>query len=193
TVLGVIGDRVVHVGDTAFEHQVNDQLQLVQALEVGHFRRITGFNEGIETRLDQLNATAAQHSLLTEQVGFSLVLEGGFDDAGAAAAHARGVGQGNVLGVAGSVLIDGDQIRNTAALELIGSYSVARRLGHDHDHVRGRTRHYLVVVDRETVGEGQDGAFLQIRLQLILVQRALEFVRGQNHYQVSSGDCSGHI
>src|SRR5690606_41067808 len=47
----------------------------------------------IETRLDQLNATAAQHSLLTEQVGFSLVLEGGFDDAGAAAAHARGVGQ----------------------------------------------------------------------------------------------------
>src|SRR5690606_10608991 len=127
------------------------------------------------------------------QVGFSLVLEGGFDDAGAAAAHARGVGQGNVLGVAGSVLIDGDQIRNTAALDELGAHSVARRLGRDHDHVQVSTRHYLVVVDRETVGEGHDGAFLQIRLQLILVQLALEFVRGQNHYQVSSGDCSGHI
>src|SRR5690606_4151425 len=70
---------------------------------------------------------------------------------------------------------------------------VARCLGRDHDHVEVSTRHHLVVVDRETVGEGQDGAFLQIRLQLFLVQLALEFVRGQDHYQVSSSNCGGDI
>src|SRR5690606_32149436 len=45
TVLGVVGDRVVHVGDPAFEHQVNDQLELVQAFEVGHFRRVPSFDQ----------------------------------------------------------------------------------------------------------------------------------------------------
>jgi hypothetical protein len=57
----------------------------VQALEVGHFWRVASFDQGFETGFDQLDGTAAQNSLLTEQVGFGLVLEGGFDDAGTAA------------------------------------------------------------------------------------------------------------
>src|SRR5690606_37913398 len=39
-VLGGVGDGVAHVGDAALIHQVDDELQLVQALEVGHFRRV---------------------------------------------------------------------------------------------------------------------------------------------------------
>ena len=121
TILRVVGDGVVHVGDAAFVHQVNNQLELVQTLEVGHFRRITGFGQCFETGLDQLNRTTTQHRLLTEQIGFGLVLEGGFDDAGTAAADAAGVGQSDVLGVAGSVLEDGDQVRNTAAIGELGA------------------------------------------------------------------------
>ena len=94
-VFGVVGDGVVHVGDAALVHQVNDQLQLVQALEVGHFRRIAGFHQGFETGLDQLHGTAAENGLLAEQVGFGLVLEGGFDDAGTTAADTGGVGERN--------------------------------------------------------------------------------------------------
>src|SRR5690606_32508495 len=162
-VLGVVGDRVVHVGDTAFVHEVNDQLQLVQALEVGHFRRVASFNQRFETGLDQLDGTTTENGLLAEQVGFGLVLEGGFDDAGTATANARSVGQSNVLGIAGSVLINGDQVRDAAAFDEFGTYGVARGLRRDHDHVEVGARNNLVVVNGETVGEGQSSALLDVR------------------------------
>src|SRR5713101_4252431 len=41
-VLGVVRDRVVHGADAALVHQVDDQLQLVQALEVRHLGRVAG-------------------------------------------------------------------------------------------------------------------------------------------------------
>jgi hypothetical protein len=92
-----VGDRVVHVGDAAFIDQVDDQLHFVQALEIGHFRRVTGFHQRFETGADQLDQAAAQNNLLAEQVGFALFLEGGLDDAGAAAADAAGVGQRQIV------------------------------------------------------------------------------------------------
>src|SRR5690554_3065601 len=143
TVLGVVGDTVVHVGNTAFEHQVNNQLELVQALEVSHFRRVTGFGQNFETGLDQLDRTTTENRLLAEQVGFGLVLEGGFDDAGTAAANATGVGQGNIFGIAGSVLVNRNQVRNATAAHKFGTHCVARRLGGNHNYVQIGTRHYL--------------------------------------------------
>lgn len=187
-VLGVVGDRVVHVGDTAFVHEVNDQLQFVQAFEVGHFRRVASFNQGFETGFYQLNGTAAQNGLFAEQVGFSLVLEGGFDDAGTTATNACGVGQCYVLGVARCVLVDRDQVRDTATFDELGTHGVARCFRRDHDHVEVGARHNLIVVNREAVGEGQGGAFFDVRLDFILVQRRLELVRGQDHDQVGSSN-----
>src|SRR5690606_37834566 len=89
--LGSVRDRVVHVGDAAFVDQIHDQLHFMQALEVGHFRRITSLNQNFETGADQLNDAAAKNSLLTEQVGFAFFLEGGFDNARTTAANARSV------------------------------------------------------------------------------------------------------
>src|SRR5690606_33006536 len=185
TVLGIVGDRVVHVGDAALVHQVDDQLELVQALEVRHFRRIAGFHQRLEAGLDQLHRATTEHCLLTEQVGFGLVLEGGLNDAGAAAADATGIGQGNVPGLARGILEDGDQVRDAAALDELGAHRVARRLRRNHDHVEVGTRHDLVVVDGKTVGKRQGGAFLQVRLDLVLVQLRLELIRGQHHDDVS--------
>ncbi|MCY1339553.1 hypothetical protein D9M69_254400 [compost metagenome] len=165
----------------------------MQALEVGHFRRVTGFDQGFETGFHQLDATAAENGLLAEQVGFGLVLEGGFDDAGTAAADAAGVGQGDVLGIAGSVLVDGYQVRDAAALDELGAHGVTRSLRRDHDHVEVGTRNDLVVMDGEAVGEGQGGALLQVRLDLVLVQAALELVRGQDHDQVGGSDGFGYF
>src|SRR5690606_40086363 len=82
---------------------------------------LTGFDQGFEAGLDQLDATAAQNGLLTEQVGFGFVLEGGFDDAGTAAAHAGGIGQGDILGIAGSVLVDGEIGRASCRERVWGS------------------------------------------------------------------------
>ena len=96
----VLRDRVVHVGDAALVDQVDDQLHLVQALEIGHLRRVAGLDQRLVAGLDQLDQAAAQHGLLAEQVGLAFFLEGGLDDAGAAAADRRGVGQAEVVRVA---------------------------------------------------------------------------------------------
>src|SRR5712664_2322558 len=79
-VLCVIRDRVVHGADAALVHQVDDQLELMQAFEVRHLGRVACLHQGIEPGLHQLDATAAQHGLLAEQVGLGLLLEAGLDD-----------------------------------------------------------------------------------------------------------------
>ncbi len=43
TVFGIVRNAVIHVGDTAFVHQIYNQLQFVQAFKVSHFRRIACF------------------------------------------------------------------------------------------------------------------------------------------------------
>ena len=86
TVFGVVRDRVVHVRDAAFVDQVDDQLQLMQTLEISHLRRVARLDQRLEAGLDQLDSTAAQHGLLTEEISLGLFAEVGLDDAGTAAA-----------------------------------------------------------------------------------------------------------
>ena len=87
-VFGGVGDRIVHVGDAAFVDEVDDQLHLVQAFEIGHLRRIAGLGQRLEAGPDQLAEAAAQHGLFAEQVRFAFLAESGLDDARAAAADA---------------------------------------------------------------------------------------------------------
>ena len=101
-VLGRVGDRVAHPGDALLVHQVDDQLELVQALEVGQLRVVARVDERLVARADQLGDAAAEHGLLAEQVGLGLVLERRLDHAAARAADALGVGEREVLGVAAS-------------------------------------------------------------------------------------------
>ena len=112
----VLQIAVPHVAQAALVDQVDDQLDLVDALEVGDLRLIAGLDQRLEAGLDQGREAAAEDDLLAEQVGLGLFLEGRFEDAGAGAADAVAPGQGDLLGVAGGVLLDGDQARHAAAL-----------------------------------------------------------------------------
>ena len=74
-VLGGVRDRVAHVGEPALVDQVDDQLDLVQALEIGHLGRVAGLDQGVVAGLDQGAQAAAQHHLLAEQIGLALLAE----------------------------------------------------------------------------------------------------------------------
>ena len=137
-VLGRVGDRVAHPGEALLVHQVDDQLELVQALEVGHLGVVAGLDERLEAGLDELRGAAAEHGLLAEQVGLGLVLEGRLDHAAAGAADALGVGERERAGVAGRVLLDRDQAGDAAAFGELAAHEVAGALGRDHARRRRR-------------------------------------------------------
>ena len=67
----------------AFVHQVDDQLQLVQALEISDFRLVAGVGQRLESGSDQLGGAAAKHGLLAEQIGLGLFAETRLDRSGA--------------------------------------------------------------------------------------------------------------
>ena len=59
-VLRGVGDRVAHVGEPALVEQVDDQLHLVHALEVGDLGLVAGLDQRLEGGLDQVRDAAAE-------------------------------------------------------------------------------------------------------------------------------------
>ena len=69
-VFGRVRHAVAHVGEAALVEQVDDQLQLVHALEVGHLGLVARFDQRLEAGLHQRARAAAEDGLFAEQVGF---------------------------------------------------------------------------------------------------------------------------
>ena len=90
-VLGGVADRVAHVVEAAAVHEVDDELQLVQALEVGDLGLVAGLDQRLEARLDERAHAAAEHRLLAEEIGLGLLGERRLEHARARRADARGV------------------------------------------------------------------------------------------------------
>src|SRR6266699_2293932 len=72
-----VRDRVAHELHATAVHQVHDQLELVQALEIGELGRVAGGHERLEAGRDERRDSPAQHHLLTEQVALGLLAERG--------------------------------------------------------------------------------------------------------------------
>ena len=92
-----IRDRIAHIGKAALIDQIDDQLDLMQALEIGHLGGIARLDQGIETGLDESAKTAAEHHLLAEEICFGLLLEAGLDDAAAPAADRCPIGKADIM------------------------------------------------------------------------------------------------
>ena len=165
-VLGGVRDAVAHPRDALFVHQVHDELHLVEALEVGHLGLVAGLDQGLEPGLDQRGEAAAQHDLLTEQVGLGLLGEGGLDDARACATDGLGVRERQVLGRAGGILLDRDEARHSPALGVGAAHQVPGALGGDHDHVDSLGRTDALEADVESVGERERLALLHVALDV---------------------------
>ena len=67
--------------EAALADQVDDQLQLVEALVVGDLGLVAGLDERLEAGLHELGDAAAEHGLLAEEVGLGLLREGRLDHA----------------------------------------------------------------------------------------------------------------
>ncbi len=157
----------------------------MQALEVGHLRRITGFNQRFIAGPDQLDETAAQHDLFAEQVRLALFLEGRLDHPGASPTDRAGIGKRGIMRVARSILVDRDQARHAAATLVFGAHRMTRTFRCNHHNVDRlawldqREMHIKAVRERDR------GAVLDIGLDAIFPNIGLQFIRRTHHDQVS--------
>src|SRR6266511_5722295 len=180
-VLRRVRDGVAHPGEAAFVHEVHDELQLVEALEVGALRLVAGLDEHLEARLHERGRAAAEDRLLAEEIGLRLLLERRLEDAGAAAADPLRVGEAERLRLTRRVLVDGDEAGDAAAVLVLAADEVARALRRDEEDVHVGGGADLVVVDVEAVGEEERLPLRHVRRDLRVVDPLLGLVRDEDH------------
>jgi hypothetical protein len=183
-VFGGVGDRVIHGGDAALVDEVDDQLHLVHALEIGHFGRVTGLDQGLVAGLHQFHQAAAEHRLLAEQIGLAFLAERCLDDAGPPPADRGSIGEREVMGIAGDVLVHGHQHRDAGAALVFRAHGVAGALGRDHHHVEVDTRLDQVEMDVEAVREHQRRALLHMVGEVLAIDVGLQLVGREHHHHV---------
>ena len=102
SVLSGVRHRIAHVRDAALVDQVDDELDLVDALEVRHLRRVAGLHQSLVAGHHERGQPPAQHGLLAEEIGLGLLLKVRLDDASPPSAPmALRVGERDLQRVAG--------------------------------------------------------------------------------------------
>src|SRR6266511_13508 len=132
-VLGDVGDRVPHVLESTLVDEVDDQLQLVQALVVRDLGLVTRLDERLETSLDQRGDAAAEDSLLAEQVALGLLGERRLEQSDAPASDRSAVRERELERLAARVLVDGDEAGGAGTGLVQRAHAMTRRLLRDHD------------------------------------------------------------
>ena len=170
-------DGETHPGNSTLVHEIHDELELVQALEVGHLGRVAGFHQHFEPSLHQGGGPPAEDALLTEEVGHGLLPEVGLEDARPRAPDALGPGEGGLPGLPGRVIMDRDQGGHSLFLEILAAHGMARALWCDHDDVHVPGSINQVEVNREPMGEKEGLARGQVRGHVLLENRGNDGVR----------------
>ena len=130
-----VGDDLVHALDAAFINEVNDEFCFVDTFKVSHFGGISGFGKNFKTVFHEINGTAAENVLFTEEVFVSFLFHGAFENASTGETFSFGESESNFAGFAGAVLADSDQAGNTEAFdEAFANFSTGA-FGSDHDDV----------------------------------------------------------
>jgi len=104
-VLGCVRHAVAHVVEAALVEEVDDQFQLVHALEKRHLGLVACFDECFVTGFYQGRNAAAQDDLLAEEIGFGFFSKGGADDSAPSATDAFGVGEARFEGFVARVVV----------------------------------------------------------------------------------------
>ena len=164
----------------------------MEHLEVGDLRLVASLGQHIEAHIAQVVDATHEHVLLTEQIGFGLLGEGGLDGACAQSAQSLGVSQAQRPGLAIRILLHSHNDRNATAGGVLTTNDVARALRGDHEHRMILGRLDVAVVDVEAVSESQSSARLQVRLNVLLVHGGLVLVRQQDHHNVGFGNGLGN-
>jgi len=154
----------MHSGNSGFMNEIDNELQLVEALEVGQLRGIAGAHECFESSPNELARPAAEHGLFAKQIRFRFLFESCLDHARTGAANAFRPSQCRFFRETGEVLMNRDQaprvlnlsVSGVAAREIniigLGRVTPPIPLGVEPDRVR--TLRLLITLDRSQLKPG---------------------------------------
>ena len=169
--LGGIAHRVAHPRDAFFIHQIDDQLELVETLEVGDLGLVSRFDERLEPGLHEAGGASAQNGLLTEQIRLGLLGERGLDHTRPGAADGIGVGESESLRSPGGILLYRDESRHAAAFHVGAAHEVAGALRGHHAHVDPLDGRDEIETDVESVGEEEGVSLREVGGHVLFVDR----------------------
>jgi len=125
-----------------------------------------------------------ENCLFTEEVGFTLFLESGFDHAGTCATNTSCPCERDAVCCIRGAFEDRNQRWNALALNKLATNHMARALWSNHDDVNTFRSLDQLEVDREAVGEGECLAFGKVRSDVVFVDLRLLHVRYSDHDDV---------
>jgi len=192
-ILGCFRDREAHAADTRFIDHVDDEFELMENFEVCHLGLIPRLDKRLESRLDQGCSATAEDGLLTEEIGFGLLFEGGLEDTPTGTADAFRPGESGLFGRAALVLVNGDEGRDTLALLILTANGVTGSLGGDHDDVDMLGRLDRLVMDREAVAEEEGVPGMEIGGDILLIDLGDDEVGDSHHDHIGLLDCLGGV
>src|SRR5690606_14444406 len=134
-------------------HEIDDEFQLVEALKIGHFRLVTGFNQRFVSGEHQGRKAAAKNGLFAEEIRFGFLFEGSFDDAGAGPANTLGPGERDLFGLLAGILVNSDERRDAFALGELAADDVAGAFRRHQDYIDILRGDYRFEMDRKPVRE----------------------------------------
>ena len=102
-----------------------------------------------------------------------------------ASADAYRVGQHQLVGIAGGILLDGHQAGHSRALFVLAPHHVAGSLRGDHADVHAGRWSDLVEADRKTVCKHQQVSFGDAVADFVLPDISLKLVRKKDHHDVA--------
>ena len=161
----------------------------MDTLKVCHLGLVACVYESFKSSLHKLGYAAAKNCLLTKEVGFSFLSEGGFKDTCSACTDTASVCESVVLSLTGVVLVYSDERRNALALLVLCSNGVTGALGSYHDNIDVLLGLNEAVVDIEAVSEHKNVAVLHVRSNLSVVNVSCKLIGNEHHNDVCSLCC----
>src|ERR1700689_69396 len=122
----------------------------MQAFKISNLRSVPSLDQRLESLLDQRSQTAAQHSLLAEQITLGFFPERILQHAGACRANSMRIRQSKLVRPLARVLADRDQRRHAATLGINTPQQMPRRLGRAPHHVHIARRNNRLEMNAES-------------------------------------------
>ena len=166
----------------------------MHALKVRHLWLVARFHEYFKACTDQGGDASTEHGLLAKEVGFGLFSDGSAQHTCAGTANGACVCQGDGLGIARCILLNGPESGNADSLGEEAAHHMTRAFGRYHGDVDFGRRYDLRIMQAKTVCRHERLPRSQSRCNIALKYLTMVLIGDEYHDDIGllCGSCRCH-